>query len=1340
MGCVFVLPGRNHPHIYYLTQSKSSPKKRTNLEKRIIEIPKSNHHLQVDHVSTDPLSQDFTAFTISNSKTREILGTFRADDIVQQRNFMAALGGKGAGLFTQNAEETHFTDHGVSSPTSSEGSFSQLTAWHQRFDGHPTSATDKKQILSYEYTMRTMSSEYYLPEHMRVNNSQTPLPILSDPLPIYDISNPPETRRSALLRRNMNDTFRPPHGSPVCSIVSLGYGKEVDLEPHQQAVWCMDSDVCYCLDHITKSTFSNRPRLSPALNTVTVTKREISFQNASTQSLDLTRDSISVKSAGERALRKPHGLVVNASGEHGQSGTSGKKGNSGLKGDGDDYREHENDGRSGSHGALGTDGQPGTDGGSGKCLTVSLKGDATQLNLNIPGCYSGIANLGGDACEEVVLLNCHGGDGGDGGAGGDGGEGGDGEDGKRGSRRKDGGHGGDGGNGGAGGRGGRGGKGGSGGECVIQATDPRLLVLIEADCRAGRKGTGGQGGKSGEGGRRGFGGEESVWEELDPARSEVVTVAGLPGKPGMAGSSGVNGEHGSSGPSGRDGAILWVVKNTRGETVYSSNTRYEAEVTSLQVSSTNDYDDDDTFEPNQKLNITNVTIVNRGGLPLPAGAVLSFPSTDTVLFEATTFALPEIAVNETFVVPTTFCGRIVDHASPNSPGPLNTEARFSSKIDLLGRPFEKSQFEKKLKVTYPLKMSFALSRKTVSRGETTSLEIGIENTSGHSYGCSGDTRGSAWVQVHLDSRLIPLGVIASAGNASMDTHVQSQDDIGASLPYQVTFDPKTPDSMYIMIKTINPGETIVVPIAIQIEAYAELYDLCVWQADLWLRGKLIEYKSQEICVSPAYSPPSSPSQLGDVLMITNDKITQDELKFWKRIFELLGVSVDYWDASHKTGESTDSTDGSQTTSSTIVDDNPEQQNPPSLPHVHGGHQQDQRQQHWRFPPINQMYSGKMILFPHCSLQDVPMDVILSHFHGQDHQREQRTDLNSSMLLFLDPTFPESLEFYTYQGKGHVRLLKHLCSSEQYISLPKGAYTGHHLIAPGTLTPSDRSSKHAEKATMKRLEKDVPSQAVALSNSTSNIQHSGLFKYSYGAMHVRRCPLLRSCNFQCVDGAHGNLTTMGTDDPLLTVSSQTVPLGSRFGQVFLAVMCGLPLHSKLSLLKTTENTSSSDYVEFSLPNGVVLTKGDLAAICIAHEVADEVYNYTGEVHRMTYVAADLDLSKALLRDRKRKLVSKMLDLIKREVAERKKSLNIPPVVQMSNKILDLCNALAEISDPMHTLPTAQRINCSNNVAKDTAPAAVSTKLPPLRLLQDSSRVMRSHQHFVDQDRYNISDLL
>lgn len=1244
---------------------------------------------------------------------------------------MAALGGKGVGLFTQSAEDVDSDFSGnVSSPNSSESTVNVLM--FTRFDKQTGVPADKKQIPSYQYTMEVMSPECYLPEWMKGATSQVGLPPMSETLPIYDVSNPPETNRKSMLRREKDDTFRPPHGPPISSIISLGYGKEVDLEPHQQAVWCTDKKLYYFIDHVKKSTFIKDLQSPPAPRYV-VTRREITCKHsaiAEIPSPNLTNNSLCVSLAGERALRKPHGLTINASGADGKHGTRGQKGNNGIKGATEYFCGDEHDGRSGSNGEQGTDGQAGTDGSNGRNLTVNLVGDSLSLHVSIPGCCSETVSLGGETCEEVILVNCQGGDGGDGGNGGEGGGGGDGEDGMKGNRQRDGGHGGDGGEGGQGGKGGRGGNAGSGGQCVIQTTDPRLLMLIEADCRAGRAGEGGQGGRGGEGGRRGFGGEGETWEDPDSPRSGAVKVIGLQGKPGMAGTSGTDGAPGSIGSAGEDGAILWVVKGTSGEVLCSSNTRYNAEVTSIEVSSAHD---NETFEPNQKLSISNVTVVNSGGLPLPAGAVLSFPSTNTVIFEPMTFVLPEIAVKETFVVPMIFHGRVVDQASPNSPGPLCAEAKFSSRIELLGRLFEKSVLEHKLTVAYPLKISFALSQRTVSRSEITFLEIGIENTSNQTYGCSDDTKGSAWVQVHMDSRLIPLGVRAS--RELTDTQSQVTEE---TLSYHVTFDPKTPDSMYVKIKEMNPGEVLSIPIAVQMESYAELYDTCIWQADLWLQGKMIEYKIQEICVSPAYSPPSSPTQLGDVLMIKNDKIKQDEFHFWRRIFKLLGVSVDYWDAGYKTvrEDSSIQQDQPESSNQTTSSENVSQQQESSDQSTSSSPTHRLRLQQLIY---DQMYSGKLVLYPHCTLEDVPADLILSHFHDPAHQQERSTDLNSSMLLFLDPFFPESLEFYTYQYKGHSLLLSHLCSSEKYLQLPKEAYTGHHLIAPGTIVPPDRSSKHAAKATMKKLEKEIPSQAVALTNSTSNIQQSGLFRYSYGAMHVRRCPLLRSCNFQCVDGASGNLTSMGADDPLFTVSSQAVPLGSRFGQVFLAVMTGIPLHCKLSVLKKTEDKNSPDYIEFYLPNGVKLTKGDLAAICIAHEVADEVYSCTGEAHRMTYIKSELDLSKALLRNGKSELVSSMMDLIKREVVERRKNLNTPTIVQASNEIIELCNSWTATRTHQPS-SLSQTSNCRGTVNACTSSTVSSMKLPPLRILHDTSRVLRSHQHFVDEDKYNISQLL
>lgn len=111
----------------------------------------------------------------------------------------------------------------------------------------------------------------------------------------------------------------------------------------------------------------------------------------------------------------------------------------------------------------------------------------------------------------VILIDAHGGrggnggDGGNGGCGGDGGNGGNGGNGgdgrkgmKPGLSGENGGRGGDGGAGMAGGPGndggsaGKGGNAGSGGQVTIETTNPELLMLVEADTRAGTHGTAGR--------------------------------------------------------------------------------------------------------------------------------------------------------------------------------------------------------------------------------------------------------------------------------------------------------------------------------------------------------------------------------------------------------------------------------------------------------------------------------------------------------------------------------------------------------------------------------------------------------------------------------------------------------------------------------------------------------------------------------------------------------------------------------------------------------------------------------------------------------------------------------
>ena len=463
-----------------------------------------------------------------------------------------------------------------------------------------------------------------------------------------------------------------------------------------------------------------------------------------------------------------------------------------------------------------------------------------------------------------------------------------------------------------------------------------------------------------------------------------------------------------------------------------------------------------------------------------------------------------------------------------------------------------------------------------------------------------------------------------------------------------------------------------------------------------MKGKLVEYMSSEIHVSPAYALSQSLSQLGDVLMITSNTISQEEYAFWQRIFDTLGVNVDYWDSSYQ--KPLEDEEVAPATSKTLSE-------------------------------IRQFYSGKLILYPHCNLNKLPATDIVEHFHGSENQEVSREDVNSSMVLFLSNSSnsnSEDLEDYFMKYQGDSKLMRHLCLLQPSLELPTGVYSGHHVLPPGTFISPEWFMKRAEKSTVKHFSKDAPSQAVAVMGRKNVLHSTGTFHYSYGSLDIRLCPLLYSCNFQCVDGAGGNITArMGADDPVVTSTSTDVPLASNFGQVFLATLSGIPLYCKARLL-TNSNNLSSNSLTFHLPNGLRLTVPELAAICTASEVADEVLNCTGNATRMSSLVENIQKQQSIsspyrtsMSQENNTLILQLVDLIKREVAERRKRIAVSSkkVSQAARDIQNLCIALTELA--VH------------------APHSHVSPLPSLRVLQDNNRVLRTHQNSVTKQHYNHS---
>ena len=1319
----------------------------------------------------DTQSRNYTGFSIHDSASNHaLLETLYADDIVQQRNFMVALGGSGPGLLTQspndrwqNGTHTELINDQIVDQGSDESvneSFCEregcdLVARHLAYDCQLIcNKMPHANLPTYKKIMQQMPAEFYHLQGGKDNHYN-----FSDlPLPIYD-----STNVTTYSQSTASSTFLPPHGPAVFFPVNIGSGKEVGLREEQHAVWDSLNSCYYFLDHSSKSSFVNDPR--PLKNVVSKAKKVLVFNKFSQlefSTSDLCRETFAIMTAAERAARRTtHGIVIKGCGARGISGIDGRKGKDGCKGiDGKmDVKDIGGSGEDGEMGIQGGDGIRGGSGRDGESFNIHVSGDPSKLNLCINGKHNVLAKMGKTKCEAVVFVDCRGGDGGDGGCGGEGGAGGNGGDGGRGG---DGGNGGDGGAGGSGGNGGAGGDSGSGGKCVISTSNSSLLMLIEVDCRAGAVGKGGLGGGSGKGGRRGFGGEGGLIRTPgSTSKSFVNAERGLKGKPGSAGNKGNTGRCGLDAVSGRCGGLLWVVESPSRKIIHQSGLRYDVVVTSFKVSLPF-CGGGCHYEPNERIAITEVVLTNLGGLPLPRGTTLFFPTTKTIRFEPIRYEIPEIHPKESFTVPDQFQGRIFDQCTPNLPGPFKGKANLAPNIELLGRSFENSHSQI-LPVSYPVKFSYALSRRNISRGGVGLLEIGIESTSIRvSYGSALNCVGRITVRIRLDSLLVFLRIMPDSSN---NVNISN---------FQVSHDPHGPDSLWVEIRELHPMEIMTFTIVFKVVDETKLCDTCIWQSDLYYRGKLIEYRSQEIYVTPPYSLQKSLTNLGDVLMITSKHISESEFELWKKIFHILDLNVDYWDSDHMLKK-----DKQQ------MEIDPESSSSPQTT-LSAGHEASSltistseprniSQKSSRFPSFYKMYTGKAIIYPHCSLDDISTEEIVSYL-------DSPTSEDSNMLIFLSETVPKSLEDNYYDRAEHAKILHHICRIQDRTKVPENKHTGYHIIAPGMFVSPEATIKQSEKRNMKRLERACPSHSVGLFSHGSGMYQKSLIKYSYGSMEVRRCPIRRSANFQCVSGAGGSIMSMGSDDPLLTVQSMEFPLASKFGQVFLSVLASVPLMGKLRILKCSKERQSQRFIKCYLPNGAFLTKQELVAIAIAHDVADEILDCTISISRMKLVEEDIQNNKTFYsRHGVATTINKMLSLIKQETMERITycCVSSAAVHSSATEVKRLCSSL-QIQDfttsvecihryhhchhhPRyhHTVqinsPVAEQRNGNVHTTRDTMPPSGSrnaktfsasythssgsvnlrTKsLPPLRILQDSIHVLRSHQ-LTTEDCFDVT---
>ncbi|KAL3678957.1 hypothetical protein R1sor_021913 [Riccia sorocarpa] len=522
----------------------------------------------------------------------------------------------------------------------------------------------------------------------------------------------------------------------------------------------------------------------------------------------------------------------------------------------------------------------------------------------------------------VIFIKAHGGPGGNGGNGGNGGHGGDGGDGgnggnggdgkkgiKPGRSGENGGMGGDGGAGMAGGAGGdgagagKGGNAGSGGQVTIETTKAVLLMLVEADTRAGkpgaagRPGDGGDGGKAGKGGMGGRGGSGGPpWDKLYLPRHHKTKYYygchrgenGASGHNGgvigtMKAEAGLSGTPALDGKEAKDGKVTWILKSPQGEIIEKAKSRYNCAVCQYRVRSTSR---DGIISPGSAVIIDKVVVHNNGGMTLPAGTVLSFAVTGAVLTSGKgkkkVEILPALGKNKRHKCTTTFSFSLETLEGPAAGSPFQALVTVAPYLELGGRTFPVADQIMEIPVQYPLRIADNIRfPHTVHQGDAVSLKVTVQNVSTCAYGGNSSKKyiissSPSWFNVYLRSAgnitVLVLGFVELEGGERTERSWRNE------------------------VPEIAPGQEHLVELDCRIDGNAQPYSLLAVQTHVLFRGQSIEFRHVESRVIPVYGGEGI-----DAVVLTDTDFRPGSYRFWKGLLAFLGLKSVFWDISwHRT--------------------------------------------------------------------------------------------------------------------------------------------------------------------------------------------------------------------------------------------------------------------------------------------------------------------------------------------------------------------------------------------------------------------------------------------------------
>lgn len=483
----------------------------------------------------------------------------------------------------------------------------------------------------------------------------------------------------------------------------------------------------------------------------------------------------------------------------------------------------------------------------------------------------------------------NGGSGGNGGQGEGGGKGYDGSDATQYSRGTDGGSGSDGGK---GGNATSGSNGGSGGhvEVHVDEKDMHLLMLVEdPDVQGGRGGDAGKNGAGGSGGRGGRGGSSHSWQESHTTTDGEgniqfhTTHHSNPG--GSDGYSGRNGANGNApvenGRHGKSGTFKYVVNSGGEEKAYSS--KYNLRLVRFSY---NALSENGIYEPGDRVEVKEITVVNSGGMPTPPfqDVVIYLQSSRWVKSDGVRIRIPKsLAPGEKIVLKDSVFFQINDTQveSPGEPFRASDKIMPAAELTEVSRTFFDFNNPQSFEIRYPIEISEISGLNSVGPGQSTRVFWNVKNISTKDFGSESEIRRELGLQ------------FGWTGGEMQAAQLTFTDGSGKTVEMQNDF--------ISAVSTLKAGESVLVEGTLELSPdvlpYSESHfklGLNVGRIGAPDHLKGIQFRTFSLRAGQVYrkTPHSG------LLLLTNHHTTRPEVLQWQAVAKELQTTLDVWDLSY----------------------------------------------------------------------------------------------------------------------------------------------------------------------------------------------------------------------------------------------------------------------------------------------------------------------------------------------------------------------------------------------------------------------------------------------------------